>query len=131
MATTPYDIYGGLDVSMKAGASFASSQFYAVELTSTEGQVTVCNNAGDTVFGIIQDNPASGAASSIRVQGVTKWVAGAAVSIGDVVGTDASGKAVTKTAANGTKGAGRALTAAAADGDIISVLLTPGVYTSA
>lgn len=131
MATTPYDMYGGLDLSMEAGASFASSQFLAVELSSTVNQVTVCNNAGDTVFGVIQDNVASGKASSIRVQGVTKWVAGAAVSIGDRVGTDASGKCVTKTPAGGTKQAGIALTAAAADGDIISVLLTPGVYTSA
>lgn len=131
MATTPYDVYGGLDVSFKANSSFASKQFYAVELTTTEGTVDVCNAAGDTVLGVTQDNPASGAASSIRITGITKWVAGAAVTIGDVVGTDASGKCVTKTAANGTKGAGRALSAAAADGDIISVLLTPGVFTSA
>lgn len=130
MAATPYEQHGGLDISRVAAATFASSQFLAAELNSTEGQAKVCDNAGDTVLGIIQDNVPSGAASLIRVQGITKWVAGAAISIGDRVGTNSSGKCVAKTA-NNDKIAGIALQAAAADGDIIAVLLTPGVYLGA
>lgn len=130
MATTPYEQYGGLDITRVAAATFASSQYLAAKLNSTEGQAAVCSAASDTVLGIIQDDVASGQASLIRVTGITKWVASAAISIGAVVGTTAAGKAVTKSA-NNDKIAGIALSAAAADGDIISVLLTPGVYLGA
>ena len=115
------------DVTAVAGASFASSQYLACEL-GTNGQVTVCNNAGDRVWGIIQDKAPSGAASRIRRRGVTKWKSdgsGTPIAIGDEVGTDASGKCIKKTGDN-TLFAGFAQGASSADGTIIPVDLVPG-----
>lgn len=57
---------------------------------------------------------------------IAKVEAGAAISVGDLVASDASGKAKTAAAAAaGNHVAGVALTAASADGEIIEVLLRP------
>jgi len=53
--------------------------------------------------------------------GISRAVAGAAISLNDAVASDANGKL--RTAQAGDTPLGRALEAAAADGDIVSVLL--------
>ncbi|MDD5034121.1 MAG: DUF2190 family protein [Methylococcaceae bacterium] len=118
-----------LDLSFKAENTFAAKQFYAVEM-SADDQVDVCDATTDTVIGVIQNNPAAGQAASVRVYGVTKWVSdGTPTTVGDYVGTGATGLAVKKSA-NTDKIAGIALSVAAATGDVISVLLTPGATLS-
>jgi hypothetical protein len=122
------ELYGGLDVSCKAENTFSGKQFYAVELSGAGLQVDVCDNAGDLVFGIIQNECPAGGAATIRVQGITQWVSdgnAGAISVGSRLGTDAAGKAVVKSANNAFQ-AGIALSASTTDGAVIDVLLTPG-----
>jgi hypothetical protein len=122
------------DVPCKAEGDLSTKQYYAVELSGADRQVDVCDNAGDTVFGVLQDKPAAvGRACAVRVLGITKWVSdgnAGAIVVGDVLGTNAAGKAVKKTA-NNDKIAGLALSASTADGTVIDVFLTPGVYLGA
>jgi hypothetical protein len=127
------DQYAGLDVSCKAENTMVAKQFYAVELSGAGLQVDVCDNAGDLVFGVVQNKAPANAAVDVRVQGITKWVSdgsGTPITVGARVGTDATGKCVIKTADN-AKAAGIALSASSADGTIIDVLLTPGTYIGA
>jgi len=113
------------DIPCKAENSLVAKQFYAVELSGANLQVDACDNAGDTVFGILQNKPAAGNAASVRTEGITKWVSdgsGTAIVVGDFVGTGATGKAVKKATAN-DKVRGIALEASSADGTIIAVYL--------
>lgn len=120
-------------VTGKAENDLSAKIYYAVELSGANLQVDVPDNAGDTVFGVLQNKPTAGQAAAVMVLGITKWVSdgnAGAIVVGDVLGTDAAGKAVKKTA-NNAKIAGIALSASSADGTIIDVLLTPGVYLGA
>lgn len=111
-----------LDVPCKAAG--AVGKFYFVELsTSAADTVDECNAATDRAHGVSQKSAsAAGESLGVRIQGITKVVAGAAISLGAEVGTTAAGKAITKSAA-GQRVRGIALEAAGADGDIISILL--------
>jgi len=125
--------YGVFDVPCKAENDLSTKQFYAVELSGADRQVDVPDNAGDTVFGVLQDKPGAGREACVRVLGITKWVSdgnAAAIVAGDVLGTNNAGKCIKKTT-NNDKLAGIALSASTADGTIIDVLLTPGVYLGA
>lgn len=111
-----------MNVTAKAGS--AINKYYFMELsTSTEGQVDECNAATDKAYGVSQNSAsASGESVDVMVKGITKVTAGAAISLGDYVGPNSSGKAVTKSVA-GQRARGIALEAAGADGDIITILL--------
>jgi hypothetical protein len=127
------ELYGGLDLSCVAENTMVAKQFFAAELSGAGLQVDVPDNAGDLVLGVIQNKAPAGAAVTVRVQGVTKWVSdgsGTPITVGARVGTDAVGKCVIKTA-NNAKAAGIALSASSADGTIIDVLLTPGTTIGA
>jgi hypothetical protein len=64
----------------------------------------------------------------VRMMGITRMVAGAAVTIGSRVTSDSTGRAIAAapTAGQSFWSGGIALTAAAAANDVIDVLLTPG-----
>lgn len=130
------EIYGGLDISLAAAAAYTAKQYYAVDVDSS-GNAILCSAAGQRVLGILQDAPASGAQGCIRVQGVTKWVAGDVVAKGAAIKTDSSGRCVTAQGGYvntsdtgaaqdpvvGSYASGIALEAAGAAGDVISVVL--------
>ena len=102
-------------------ADMTSKQYYIVKGSTTS--VTLCT-AGVQPLGVIQDTPAaSGRPGNIAIGGISKVVAGAAITAGAYVSSDSAGKAVT--AASGDFALGIARTAATADGDVISVLLMP------
>lgn len=126
----------GTDITLIAAADQSTSQYRAIKVdTAEKGAVA---GAGEFAIGVLQNKPAAGEAATVRVAGVTKMVAGAAVAAGARVAPDAAGKAKTAVAATvNTSDAGAAsdavtashvlgiaLEAAAADGDIISVLIT-------
>ena len=123
------DQYGGLDVSCVAENTMVAKQFYAVELSGADLQVDIPDNAGDLVFGVVQNKAPAGAAVTVRVMGITKWISdgsGTAITVGARLGTNNAGKCVVK-ATDTNLLAGIALSASSADGTIIDVLLTPGV----
>lgn len=113
--------------SFKAENDLSAKQYYAME-QSADGQVDLCDNAGDAVIGILQNDPKANQAAAVAIAGRTKWVSdgsGTSIAVGDTVGTDASGKCVKKTAADDLV-AGRAAAASSADGTVIDVFLTLG-----
>lgn len=115
-----------LDKGFRAAA--AIGQFRAVVQTGDED----CNLAGAAgdVLGVCQeeisaDDATNGRVADIRILGITRIIAGAAVARRAKVASDASGRAVTAVATNPVIGI--ALTAASAADEHIDVLLTPGV----
>jgi len=105
-----------------AGADLSSSQFLVVKQNSS-AQIVLAGASDTTQVGVLQDKPASGKAGCVAVSGLTKAVAGAAVTAGVAVTSDASGKVIAAT--TGKKIIGYAWTAAAGANEIISVLLLP------
>ena len=81
----------GIDITLIAGADLSAKQFYAVKLDSN-GAAVVAGDGEDAV-GILQNKPASGQAATVRVVGISKFVAGGAISLPNRVASDANGKA--------------------------------------
>ena len=115
------------EITLTAGADLSASQYLFVEVSAAD-TVTVADTAGEAVVGVLTNAPASGETASVALSGVCKLTAGAAVSAGAKVATDADGKAVAATA--GAVIHGIALEAAGADGDIIAVALFPNGTTA-
>ena len=113
--------------SFKAENDLSAKQYYAME-QSADGQVDLCDNAGDQVIGILQNDPKANQAAAVAIAGRTKWISdgsGTSIAVGDRLGTDSSGRCIKKTAA-GDLIAGHAAAASSADGTIIDVFLTLG-----
>lgn len=107
-------------IPVAAGADHSANQYRFVTINSS-GQAVLSGN-GASADGVLQDKPsAAGRIGAVGILGVSKVVAGAAITRGADVASDANGKA--KTAATGNRVLGKALEAAAADGDWITVLL--------
>lgn len=123
-----------------ASADLSAKQFYIIEApvaAASAGNLptaTVCNAAGDTPWGILQDKPESGQVGTVWCDGVSKVVSdgsgiGASIDPGDFVGTDGSGKAVLKDT-DADYIIGKALEASDADGTVIKVQLLMGQRAS-
>lgn len=110
-----------------ANADLSAKQFYAVKLANASGvaQVALATAAGEGIFGILQNKPVSGAVADVCVLGVTKAVAGAAITSGAQIMTTAAGKVITAATA-GSAVIGWALESAGADGEVITICLTAG-----
>ena len=108
-----------------ASADLSAHQFKFVNISATGA--ALITTAGGIVDGVLQDKPSAlNRAASVAYSGVSKVMAGAAVTQGARVMSNATGKAITATATNNISGT--ALEAASADGNIIAVLLdTKGV----
>lgn len=123
------------DITLIAGADLSAKQFYAVKLNSS-GQV-IAAGAGEAAIGVVQNKPASGQAATVRVAGITKIVAGIAITAGAAVASGAAGKAKPAVAASTNTGdaggatdalvgsyvLGFALEEATADGQLIGLLI--------
>lgn len=118
----------------KGFVSTGASAYAFGEAVVLNGDGTKCaraTSAGAQVLGVCQEvldatRVATGkAVIDIRLLGITRCIAGAAVSVGQKVTNDTSCRAVAGGGA-GTPSFGIALTAATAAGQMIDVLLTPG-----
>jgi len=107
-------------IGVPASADLSASQFCFMTVNGS-GQLALPAAGGDA-DGILQDKPAAaGVEGELAVFGVSKLVVGAAgVTAGDLLMTDAAGKAVTAT--TGKKILGRALATGAA-GVLIPALI--------
>jgi hypothetical protein len=111
-----------LDVTFKAENAFTSSQYLCVEISGAM-QVDVCDTAGEKCIGILQNTPAASGDAVVRLLGVSKAVAGAAITRGDFVGTTAAGK-VQKHDDSTEYILGYALETASATSEVIAVMIT-------
>lgn len=114
--------------SFTAGAAIAA--FRLVKLSAAETVVPAAA-AADASIGVANEvAAASGERQDVVMAGIAFVEAGAAVALGALVMSDASGRGITATAAAGTnvRVIGTALDAASAAGDVIRVLLSPGSF---
>lgn len=107
-------------ISGEAGVDLSAKQYYFVTMSS-DGQFDPTGD-GALADGVLMsvDTANVGAACSIAIGGVVPVVAGDAITRGDLVSSDAAGKA--NTAATNDEILGRAMKGAAA-GDVFPVLL--------
>lgn len=111
----------------------AVRQFRAVtRSTSNKEQCAEAASAGAAVLGVCQeeisaDDATRGRVANIRIMGISRCIAGAALTtIGTPVRTDNQGRVVTLGATATNLQLGITQTAAAAAGDHVDVMLTPG-----
>lgn len=111
-------------ITVPAAADLSANQYRFVTI-NTSGQAALTTTLGGTADGVLQNDPSAQAMpGTVAVAGVSKVVAGAAITNGDTVSSDTVGRAIT--AITGQTIHGKALQAATAAGQIISVLLKLG-----
>jgi hypothetical protein len=110
-------------------AQTALSKFRAVKGGTVDESCTAMTAVTELPLGVVQHAVAAAdvnkQVADVRVLGITKMEASAAITRWAAVGAVADGRAVTAGAA-GTRMLGIAMSAAGAAGDIIDVFLTPG-----
>lgn len=111
----------GLDLTLISAADFATKQYFVVSVNSA-GKAALADADDLNQIGVIQNNPPSGQATTIRTHGVTKAVYGGTVAAGARVTSDADGKIVA--AATGKQVIGIALVAGVS-GDIGKIYFDP------
>lgn len=114
----------GTEDSVERIANSALTKFRFVNiLTSDSSKIELTGVPGDNdvALGVVAADAASGEHASVKVSGVVKIEAEAAIAINALIASGTAGKG--KTAVAGNHPRARALKAAAAAGDIIEVLL--------
>src|SRR6185437_5055634 len=102
-----------------------SGQFLIVKMTGSGNAptVTVAATNATVCHGVLQNDPLSGAVADVCVGGVSKVVAGAAITLGAALMSDTAGRAITQTSTNPV--IGYALNQATAANQIISMQVAP------
>lgn len=119
-----YDTLAGL---IANSTGLASSQFYAVKLASTAGQVILAGAINSTTgpgsfVGILQNAPGGSKEAEVAFSGICKMkVATSTIAIGDRVGVNSTSLGTDAGTTDNGFYVGRALTASAAANDIITV----------
>lgn len=107
----------------EAGEDLSAAQFHFVTLEA-DGQVDLADAAGENCIGILLNAPAAaGRAATVAISGKVMVEAGASVTAGDALQTNAAGEAIT--AATGDYVMGYALEDGV-DGQIIAMELIQG-----
>lgn len=104
---------------------------YRIVRLSATGQAEQATAAADRVIGASPDLAVvAGERVDVFMSGVAYLTAGAAITPGALVMSDASGRAITAAAAAGVnvRAVGVALEAAGAAGDVIACLMEPGTF---
>lgn len=113
-------------ITMSAGADLSAKQYILMRFAGAN-TVNQASHAAAAhalaVVGVLQNKPTAGQAAQVAVFGMSKVVAGGAITAGRALATNGSGKAAH--AASGDICFGRAMIAAGADGDIITAMIFP------
>jgi hypothetical protein len=123
--------YSVLDMTFKVASGTTITGYQAVKAGTNGGEIAVSTTYSDVVLGITQVNPAmqttyaAGKYVTVRMLGISKCVAAAAVTSGTRV-SSIGGGAVAAQATAGAIVAGIALEQSYSTGELIDVLLTPG-----
>jgi hypothetical protein len=120
----------GVPVAYNAGADLTGKQ-YTIMIETAESTCNIASLATDSlIIGVLQNKPALGDRASVADDGVSKVVAGGAITVGLHITANSSGKAAA--VGSGDIAIGRLLAAAGADGDIVPVrLYTPVRWSGA
>lgn len=113
-------------VSLNANEDLSAAQYRFVSLINNSGEARLRRaNNSERVIGVLQNDPAAaGRAGTVAVAGITKVVAGAAITAGAPVVSDGAGRAIATVSTTDFE-SGIALTTVSNAGEIVSILLTP------
>lgn len=113
-----------VSIAIPANADLSASQFRIAVVNSSE-KAAIAAAATAKIIGVLYNKPAAAdVAAQIAISGVARVTAGGVVAAGDLLTSDANGKAIATTT-TGNVLLGRALTGGA-DTQLIEVLLFPG-----
>jgi len=125
-----------IDLSLKAAADLRTHQYKFVKLDAS-GNVVLCSAAGERTFGVLQNKPNTGETAVVRIFGLTKAVASAAIATPNPIATDASGlvKAASRLVAasgNASNVAGVAVRPSGAASEIMTICVgLAGIWPTA
>lgn len=109
-----------VEVSALAAADYSTTgQYLGVKLTSTANTVELADTNGEQIYGVLQNDPASGETARVAIGGICKAEAGAAIAVGALVAVDTDGQFIT--AATADTAVGFARSAAGAAGEVFSL----------
>ena len=119
-----------LDISLEAAEDLSDYQYHFVTLDSS-GKVQLLNAAGDTVIGVLQNDPVSGEEATVRVLGISKVVANDALAVltaikAEYVGATDCGKAA-DASTDYAYVCGLIVEASSDEDDLASALITPNI----
>ncbi len=106
---------------LEAAADLSGKQYHVMRQTDVAKCDIASNAVDDALVGVLQNKPQSGEFATIADGGISKVVVGAAVTQGENLTHNSSGRAITVT--SGDVIFGMALETAGADGQIISARL--------
>lgn len=113
------------NVALKANSDLSAKQYLILELQTSD--INLADVAGyDRGYGVLQNHPKSGENATVCVEGESRVVAGAAVTVGDYIAANSSGFAIT-VASGGTRRAGASLVM----GRALSTAASGSVFTAA
>lgn len=110
------------DLSTGLSGAGSSGQFLAVKISGSR-TVGLASSGGELIYGILQNKPATGQAADVGILGITKAVAGAVVTAGNMLMTDTSGRMVPATGTNYR--IAQAIEGAAATGTVFTIAIVP------
>lgn len=121
--------YGNFLLDKGYNAAAALTKFYAVKFSAAETVTPVTaiadQIAGFAQFGVTSGEILKGKGASVRQQGITEAVAGAAIAVGAQCQLAADGRVITAVGASGARIVGRCVGhAAGAAGDRIALEIT-------
>jgi hypothetical protein len=119
-----------VDISFKAAADLRTHQYKFVKLDGS-GNVVLCSAAGERPLGVLQNKPNTGENAVVRVLGLTKAIASAAITTPNQIATDASGlvkvaSRLVQASGNASNVAGLAVRAAGGASEVMTIYVTPG-----
>lgn len=114
---------GGLEFTATSEWDLSNKQYLPVTVGGSDNYVKTASAAGVKCIGVLQNKPSSGQAARVRTHGISKMVAGAAITRNDNVDVGATGYART---AVGSNIIGIALETVVTSGTF-KVLLTPHI----
>jgi hypothetical protein len=112
-------------ITLEANADLSNKQYHFLRYVATEKCDQASDAANSNLVGVLENKPQSGEFATVAVFGLTKLVAGGAVTAGAILTTNGSGRAAA--VASGQVGVARAISAAGADGEVLTALLFPAV----
>ena len=115
-----------ISYTMLAAADLSGVQYHIMRDTASARQTNIASEAVNVgAIGVLQNKPAAAnRAATIAYAGTSKIVTGAAVTMGDLLTTNSSGRAITA-GASGEMVVGRALQTSGADGEVVTAVLYP------
>lgn len=120
----PLDTIPGFKTNSDYSVLGATKYIFVQALTTAARQAIMATSpTSSTLLGVLQNGPQVGEAMTIARSGLSKVVAGGALTANWIITTNGSGRAAHVT--SGDFAAGMVLEAAVSDGDVVTTLLFP------